>query len=33
MANIEKKAIRVVIDSIWEQYDFDRSGALDKNET
>ena len=33
MASTEEQAIQGVIDQIWEKYDADKSGALDKQET
>ena len=33
MATPEEQAIQGVIDQIWETYDVDKSGALDKEET
>jgi Ca2+-binding EF-hand superfamily protein len=33
MATPEEQAIQGVIDQIWETYDADKSGALDKEET
>ena len=33
MANPEEQAIQAVIDQIWDTYDQDNSGALDKEET
>ena len=33
MATPEEQAIQGVIDQIWDTYDVDRSGALDKEET
>ena len=33
MATPEEQAIQGVIDQIWDTYDVDKSGALDKDET
>ena len=33
MASTEEQAIQGVIDQIWDKYDVDKSGALDKDET
>ena len=33
MATPEEQAIKAVIDQIWDTYDADKSGALDKEET
>ena len=33
MSTPEEQAIEGVIDQIWETYDVDKSGALDKEET
>ncbi len=33
MASTEEQAIQGVIDQIWDKYDVDKSGALDKEET
>merc|ERR1712166_1658653 len=33
MSTPEEQAIQGVIDQIWDTYDFDKSGALDKEET
>merc|ERR1711939_698621 len=33
MSSTEEQAVQGVIDQIWEKYDVDKSGALDKEET